>query len=82
MKMIVKTFQGLEAVLAKELEGIGAKNIRELRRAVACEGDQRVLLEFQGGAVASGASQSIAGKRVGGALCSGSQGKPGASLHP
>lgn len=42
-KMIAKTMFGLEDVLVKELEGIGAKNIEKLNRAVSFEGDMLVL---------------------------------------
>ncbi len=43
MKYIVKTFQGLEPVLEKELEVLGASEITLLKRAVSFEGDQTVL---------------------------------------
>ncbi len=43
MKMIIKTFHGLEPVLAEELKGLGGKNIQILKRAVSCTGDQRLL---------------------------------------
>lgn len=43
MKLLAKTFHGLENVLAKELAGIGATNITPQRRAVAFEGDKEVL---------------------------------------
>jgi putative N6-adenine-specific DNA methylase len=43
MKILVKTFHGLEDVLAKELQDLGAKNIEKLNRAVQCEGDQTIL---------------------------------------
>ncbi len=42
MQLTVTTLKGLEAVLAKELESLGAQNISILNRAVGCEGD----LEF------------------------------------
>ena len=42
-KMIAKTMFGLEEVLAKELEAIGAENIEILRRAVSFEGDMVLL---------------------------------------
>ena len=41
--IIVKTFQGLEEVLAKELTELGANNIEIQRRAVRCTGDQTLL---------------------------------------
>ncbi len=37
--VIVKTFHGLEHVLADELRAIGAKEVRVLKRAVSCKGD-------------------------------------------
>jgi putative N6-adenine-specific DNA methylase len=42
-KIVVKTFGGLEEILAAELEKIGAKNINQLKRAVECYGDNTVL---------------------------------------
>ena len=42
-KMVAKTMYGLEDVLAKELEGLDAKNIRKLHRAVEFEGDMKLL---------------------------------------
>ncbi|MCC6414104.1 MAG: class I SAM-dependent RNA methyltransferase [Saprospiraceae bacterium] len=41
--LLAKTQAGLEGVLADELRAIGATGIRELKRAVAYEGDKRVL---------------------------------------
>lgn len=43
MKLLAKTFEGLEEVLAKEIEEIGGKNIKILTRAVAYEGDERIM---------------------------------------
>jgi len=43
MKFIVKTFHGLEGVLAKELESLGAKNIQALKRAVSFKGSKELL---------------------------------------
>lgn len=43
MELIVKTFQGLEQVLARELEAIGARGVLPKNRAVRCEGDLEVL---------------------------------------
>ena len=43
MKLIAKTFHGLEGVLAEELKGIGAQNVKEVNRAVEFEGDKEVL---------------------------------------
>ncbi len=42
-KMIAKTFYGLEGVLKKELENLGAENIEEQNRAVTFEGDTALL---------------------------------------
>ena len=41
--MLSKTFQGLEEVLAEELRGIGAENVRPGRRMVAFEGDLSIM---------------------------------------
>jgi putative N6-adenine-specific DNA methylase len=38
-----KTFQGLEAVLARELNALGARDIRILKRAVGFSGDKAVM---------------------------------------
>lgn len=43
MKLLIKTFHGLEEVLAKEVKEIGGKDIKILRRAVSCEGDLKFL---------------------------------------
>jgi putative N6-adenine-specific DNA methylase len=43
MKIIVKTFQGLEPVLAEEIAQLGGHNIQIIRRAVEFEGDKRLL---------------------------------------
>ncbi len=43
MKLIAKTFHGLEGVLAEEIKGIGAQNVKEVNRAVEFEGDKEVL---------------------------------------
>lgn len=43
MRLIAKTLYGLEQILAKELEAIGGKNIEILKRAVAFEGDKRLM---------------------------------------
>ncbi len=42
-KMIAKTLHGLEPVLAKEIEALGAENIEIGRRMVAFEGDKAML---------------------------------------
>ncbi|MCB0529702.1 MAG: class I SAM-dependent RNA methyltransferase [Saprospiraceae bacterium] len=41
--MIAKTLAGLEPVLAGELKALGATGIREIKRAVAFDGDHRLL---------------------------------------
>ncbi len=43
MKLLAKTFQGLESVLAKELIYLGAKNVEEGKRSVSFTGDQKML---------------------------------------
>lgn len=43
MKIIAKTLQGLENVLASELEEIGAKSIKPLKRAVSYEGNKKII---------------------------------------
>jgi putative N6-adenine-specific DNA methylase len=43
MKLIAKTMHGLEPVLVRELEELGAKYVKPLNRAVAFEGDQHLL---------------------------------------
>ncbi len=43
MKINIKTFAGLEQVLAKEVEELGGKDIEILNRMVSCEGDKRFL---------------------------------------
>ncbi len=42
-QIIAKTLAGLEPVLADELRALGASGIRELKRAVAFDGDTRLL---------------------------------------
>lgn len=42
-EMVAKTFQGLEEVLAKELNDLGAENVEIGRRMVSFEGDLEVL---------------------------------------
>jgi len=42
-RLVAKTFQGLEGVLAEELKGIGAKNIEERKRAVLFDGDNSMM---------------------------------------
>lgn len=43
MKIIAKTFQGLEAALAEEVRGLGVSNVQIGKRAVFYEGDQELL---------------------------------------
>ena len=43
MELIAKTFQGLEEVLKKELEDLGAANVRAGRRMVSFEGDKEMM---------------------------------------
>lgn len=43
MKLVVKTFFGLEPILKKELEALGGRNCNILKRAVECEGDREFL---------------------------------------
>lgn len=42
-RLIAKTMQGLESILAEELRNLGADNVEELRRAVAFDGDLKML---------------------------------------
>ncbi len=41
--IIIKTFHGLERVLAEELKQLGAADIRPLKRAVSCTGDLALI---------------------------------------
>ncbi|MEE9437853.1 MAG: class I SAM-dependent RNA methyltransferase [Saprospiraceae bacterium] len=43
MKILAKTMQGLESVLAEEIEAIGGTDINILKRAVSYKGDKKVL---------------------------------------
>lgn len=43
VKLIAKTFAGLEDVLAKEIESIGGENIELTKRGVIYEGDKQLL---------------------------------------
>ena len=43
MKLLVKTFTGLELILAQELKRLGATEIQHVSRGVICEGDQRLV---------------------------------------
>ena len=42
-KLLIKTFTGLEPVLARELEDLGADNVQQVSRGVICEGGTRLL---------------------------------------
>lgn len=42
-KIVVKTFGGLEEILAGELRDLGAKEVNPVKRAVECVGDSRIL---------------------------------------
>jgi putative N6-adenine-specific DNA methylase len=43
MKLIAKTFAGIEEVLYGELEALGASNLKILTRAVEFEGDLALI---------------------------------------
>lgn len=43
MELTIKTFAGLEEVLAQELETLGAEQVKIANRAVECRGDQALL---------------------------------------
>jgi len=43
IRMIAKTFEGFEEVLARELRDLGAQDIDRLKRAISFTGDQRLL---------------------------------------
>lgn len=43
MEIIAKTFEGLENVLEKEIQALGAQKIKKIRRAVRFEGDKEML---------------------------------------
>lgn len=43
MDLLIKTFHGLEDVLAEELKELGASNITPKKRAVSCSGDKELL---------------------------------------
>ncbi|TRX66520.1 class I SAM-dependent RNA methyltransferase [Carboxylicivirga sp. M1479] len=43
MKLLIKTFHGLEEVLAEELREIGAKDVTPIKRAVTCSGDKELM---------------------------------------
>ncbi len=43
MKLVVKTFQGLEEVLMQEIIDLGGENVKIGKRAVTCSGDKEFL---------------------------------------
>lgn len=43
MELIIKTFAGLEEVLAQEVKALGGTDVRPVKRAVECRGDQEFL---------------------------------------
>jgi len=43
MQLLIKTFHGLEEVLANEVRELGGGNVVPLRRAISCEGDLKFL---------------------------------------
>ena len=43
MEILVKTFHGLEQILAQELQDLGAENIRPIKRGVRCSGNLGLL---------------------------------------
>ena len=45
-EIVVKTFLGIEDVLMEELEELGAKDIKKLKRAVSCKGDKRLVYKI------------------------------------
>ena len=45
MKIVIKTLQGLEQILMKEVELLGGQNIKKRKRAVECEGKLPFLYE-------------------------------------
>ena len=45
MKIVIKTLQGLEEILMKEVELLGGQNIKKRKRAVECEGKLPFLYE-------------------------------------
>lgn len=45
-EIVVKTFLGVEEVLAAELEELGGKEVKILKRAVSCVGDKRLVYKI------------------------------------
>jgi len=43
MKLFIKTFKGLEEILAEEVRSLGGKHVRIEKRGVSCEGDKRFM---------------------------------------
>jgi len=43
LRLLVKTFEGLEAVLAQEVEALGGTNIQKLTRAVTFDGTEEIM---------------------------------------
>ncbi len=43
MKFLIKTFEGLETILAQEVADLGLKNIQQGKRIVSCEGEKKDL---------------------------------------
>ena len=43
MKFLIKTFEGLETILAQEVANLGLKNIQQGKRIVSCEGEKKDL---------------------------------------
>ncbi len=46
MEIILKTLQGLEEVLVEEVKQLGGKEVEQLRRAVRCQGDLRLIYKL------------------------------------
>lgn len=44
--IVVKTFLGVEELLAEELTALGATDVKLLKRAVACRGDKRLVYKI------------------------------------
>ena len=45
MKLLAKTFEGLESTLAEEIKSLGGTNIQKLTRAVLYEGDEKLMYQ-------------------------------------
>lgn len=46
MDFVIKTFGGLEEVLAKELKDLGIEKVRIIKRAVTCSGEEKDVYRF------------------------------------